>query len=188
MKTIFIDVETTGTDDKRHGIIQLSAIVEVNGQEMDRIDLLIRPHAGDDIDDKALEVNKRTRAEILEFDTSLSQYLKFVSLLDNYIDKYNKQDKFHFIGYNSRFDDGFLRAWFAKAQNNFYGSYFFWPSIDVANMAAVHFMEDRKEFKDFKLMTVAQIAGIEIDESKAHDAMYDVEITRELYRKFKGGE
>lgn len=184
MKTIFIDVETTGTDDKIHGLIQLSGIIEVNEQEMDRFDYLIQPHRGAVIDDEALKVNKHTREEVLGFDSLLSQYLKFVNLLDAYIDRYNRRDKFHFIGYNCAvFDDPFLRAWFLRAQNKYYGSYFWWPPIDVSNMAAVKYMENRKEFQDFKLMTVAQIAGITIDKDKAHDSMYDVEITREMFRK-----
>jgi DNA polymerase-3 subunit epsilon len=36
---------------------------------------------------------------------------------------------------------------------------------------------------DFKLKTVCRHAGISVDESKIHDAIYDIEITRALYKK-----
>ncbi len=35
---------------------------------------------------------------------------------------------------------------------------------------------------DFKLKTVGRCAGIEVDESKIHNAIYDIRITRELYK------
>jgi DNA polymerase III subunit epsilon len=35
--------------------------------------------------------------------------------------------------------------------------------------------------KDFKLSTIAEKLGITVDPSKLHDALYDVELTRESY-------
>jgi len=50
-------------------------------------------------------------------------------------------------------------------------------------MAAYHFMETRSQFPNFKLMTVAKYIGIEVDESRAHDAMYDIEVTKEILKR-----
>lgn len=36
--------------------------------------------------------------------------------------------------------------------------------------------------KDFKLATVAAFLGIEIDQSKLHDASYDLMLTYEIYK------
>ena len=36
--------------------------------------------------------------------------------------------------------------------------------------------------EDFKLKTVAKQLGIEIDESKLHDAEYDIYLTMEIHR------
>ena len=36
--------------------------------------------------------------------------------------------------------------------------------------------------ENFKLMTTARAVGLEIDESKLHDAQYDIELTRNIYR------
>jgi DNA polymerase-3 subunit epsilon len=35
---------------------------------------------------------------------------------------------------------------------------------------------------DFKLKTVAKEVGLVIDESKLHDAVYDVMLTRDIYK------
>jgi DNA polymerase-3 subunit epsilon len=37
--------------------------------------------------------------------------------------------------------------------------------------------------ENFKLKTVAQEMGIEVDESKLHDAKYDLELTYQIYQK-----
>jgi DNA polymerase-3 subunit epsilon len=38
---------------------------------------------------------------------------------------------------------------------------------------------------DFKLRSVAKQVGIEVDESKLHDAQYDIELTYQIYLKVK---
>ena len=49
-------------------------------------------------------------------------------------------------------------------------------------MAAVHLMERRAGMKDFKLLTVARELGVKVEETKMHDARYDVEVTREMFK------
>jgi len=48
-------------------------------------------------------------------------------------------------------------------------------------------MNQRPSMPNFKLMTVAKHIGLDIDESKAYDAIYDVEITREIFKKLYPG-
>ena len=203
VKKIYIDTETTGTDPERHGIIQLAGIVEINETKMQSFDYKIRPFPNDVLNEKALEVTGHTledmeliktsglcKTRTAYYESPSLVYLSFKSLLASYVDKFNKRDKFHIIGYNSRFDDGFLRAWFKKNDDSpyAYGSYFWWPAIDVSNIAAEIYMENRKEFENFKLATVAAVSGITIDKGRTHDALYDVEITKELYNNLKRGQ
>jgi DNA polymerase-3 subunit epsilon len=49
-------------------------------------------------------------------------------------------------------------------------------------LATQKLMEVRHTMKDFKLKTVAETLGIKIDESKLHDAMYDIELTWRIYK------
>lgn len=183
MKLFFIDVETIGLDSDKNGIIQIGGIIEIDGKEKERINLSICPFPNDIIDDRALEVNRMTKDEILAFPPPADAYRALTRTMLKYISKFDRSDKFHFVGYNSRFDDDFLRSWFKKCDDDYYGSYFYWPAIDVANVAAIKFMDTRGVFANFKLMTVARAAGIEIDNNKAHDAMYDIEITKKLFYK-----
>lgn len=44
-------------------------------------------------------------------------------------------------------------------------------------------MSRRAGMKDFKLLTVARELGLKVDEAKAHDARYDVEVTREMFKR-----
>lgn len=49
-------------------------------------------------------------------------------------------------------------------------------------MAAVHLMTRRAGMKDFKLLTVARELGLKVDEAKAHDARYDIALTRAMFK------
>jgi hypothetical protein len=39
----------------------------------------------------------------------------------------------------------------------------------------------RAELPNFKLATVARHTGIDVDDSRLHDSMYDIELTRQLW-------
>ena len=183
-KIIYIDVETTGRDPDLCAIVQLGAIVEINGKEQERINMDIAPFPGATIDDKALEVIGKTREQIAQHEAQRTQYLKFVKILEKHVDRYNKADKFIFVGYNATFDDQFLRSFFKMNGNNYYGSYFHWPPVDVAVLGCVFYIEARGKMPNFKLETVAKRAKLEIKEDAFHDAFYDIELTKKLYKMF----
>ena len=48
--------------------------------------------------------------------------------------------------------------------------------------AAIGLMRRRQELPNFKLTTVAQSFGIDVEEADAHDALYDVDLTRQIFR------
>lgn len=179
VKTIFIDLETTGLTTES-GVIQIAGIVRIDRTEKERFDFRCRPFDGEKITKEAMEITKMTPEKIWELPDPREIYSQFISILDKYVSKFDKKDKFTFFGYNSRFDAMHLRAWFEKNDNNFYGSYFHWPEIDISNLAALHFMKQRSNFVNFKLGTVLKAAGIEVDESRLHDGLYDIENTMKL--------
>lgn len=49
-------------------------------------------------------------------------------------------------------------------------------------LAAYVLRERRPHMPNFKLMTVARELGIEVDESRLHDAEYDIELTKAMYK------
>jgi len=180
-KIAFIDVETTGTDHIVNGIIQLSAIIQIDGETVATIDRNIKPFPEDKIEDEALEVTGYSREDLESFDDPSEVYEALTSEFEEHIDKYDSDDKFHFVGYNAYFDSNFVRQWFRNNDDPYYGSYFFYPAIDVMQLVALMYMKHRHKFPDYKLMTVCDKVGMDIDEDKAHDAFYDIECTMKLF-------
>jgi DNA polymerase-3 subunit epsilon len=154
MKQLFIDIETNQSLDPKTGVItQLAFIYRKNGKTIK-------------------SVNIKTNI-----------YTTFVSELDKIVDRFDKNDKVYFIGYNAKFDSDFIRELFTKNNNKFYGSYFFNPIIDIMNIAAYKFMLKKSHPENFKLGTIAKFLNIEVDNNNLHDALYDIEISRKVYSK-----
>lgn len=53
----------------------------------------------------------------------------------------------------------------------------------IHQLAGILLRNERNDPKlpDFKLLTVCKYLGIPVDETKLHDALYDIELTRELF-------
>jgi len=110
-------------------------------------------------------------------------YNELMAVFNKHVSRFDKTDKFFLVGYNSNFDDTFLRQYFKNCGDDFYGSYIWWPTIDIASFAMEFLKEERHKFPNFKLTTVAKAIGINVDESKAHNALYDSHLARKIYRK-----
>lgn len=182
MKLIYIDVETTGIECPESGLLQLAGAIEIDGQMVQEFNYRARPFPADRICEKALEVNGLTREKVDGCDHPGDVFGRFLNILDRYVDRYDRADKFHFVAYNALFDAGHLRAWFEKNNDVYFGSWFFHPPIDVMELAAVILMKKRSSLSDFRLVTAARALGIEVDETKLHDAAYDIRLTREMYQ------
>ena len=188
MKLIFIDVETGGLDPKNSALLQLSGLISVEGKPDVSFNYFLRPFDSDTVSPQALAVNNFSEAEVYSHDSRFKDprivYKEFTALLGKYVNKFDRADKFFFVGYNSHaFDASFLREFFYKNNDNYYGSWFFHPSIDVMLLAAHRLMNKRHTMPDFKLATVATELGITIDPTMLHDAMYDIELTCQIYNK-----
>jgi len=182
IKKIFYDVETTGLDSVSNGIHQLSGCIEIDGNVVEWFNFNVRPFQTDIIDLEAIKISNVSVEKIMSYEEPQIMHKKFITLLSKHVNKYDKKDKLFLIGYNnSRFDDQFLRSWFGKNNDKFYGSWF-WPNtIDVMSLASNFLVNDRLNMENFKLKTVAKEFGLNVDESKLHDALYDIELTRGIY-------
>lgn len=187
MKYCYIDVETGGTDPVENPLLQISGMIEIisdKGTTMETFNWFIKPLDYEKVDPKALAVNNLTLEQLEGFTSSKTIYSDFKSLLGRFIDPYNPCDKLFFVGYNSHgFDMPFVREWFTKHKDPYFGSWFFYPSIDVMILAAEKLKAERRMMKNFKLSTVATKLGIKVDSSNLHDALYDVELTRKVYKE-----
>ncbi|WP_294729224.1 3'-5' exonuclease [uncultured Fusobacterium sp.] len=183
IKIIFIDTETGGVNAEKSALIQLSGIIEVDGTEKEKFNFYIKPFENSEVNKKALEVQGRTLEELgteKYIDESII-YQEFLEILDKYIDKYDKNDKFIVAGYNVKFDIDILKALFERNNNKFLFSYFNSSMLDplysvrllqVAGMLPV--------LENNKLETWCKYFNIEL---KAHDSLQDITATKKLIEK-----
>jgi len=186
MINCFIDVETGGLDPGNCALLQIAGIIESEDEkiEEEKFNFHIKPFDSDKVDPKALAVNNLTKEQIDGFESPETVYDQLLQLWGGFVDCYDKRDKMFFIGYNSHsFDMPFVREYFRKCDDKYFGSWFHYPSIDVMILAAHYLMDKRRWMPNFKLMTVADRLGIVVDKTRLHDAFYDIEITKQVYEK-----
>jgi len=183
-KICWIDVETTGLDPKTCCIVQLAALMEVNGEIKDECILLMKPDDSDYVSSTALRVHGLTMEKLATFQPQREGYRDLICMLESYVNKYNRNDKLIFAAYNAHFDDQFLRQFFLRNANSYYGSYFFWPKIDVQTFVAMEIAYNELKLENYKLETVCKHYGIELE---AHDALSDIKATRDLYKLIREG-
>jgi DNA polymerase-3 subunit epsilon len=182
MKELFFDLETTGLDEKRNAIHQLSGIIRVDGKIVEEFDINMRPDPDQEVKEQALKVSNLTVEDVINNELSQKEgYEQFVSMLDKYVDRFNKKDKIFLCGYNNvKFDNEFLRELFNRNGDKYFGSWFWSGGIDLMILALEKLRHKRAEMDNFKLMTVAKELGIVLNESKLHNAVYDIELTIEI--------
>jgi DNA polymerase-3 subunit epsilon len=186
MKLAYIDIETGGLNPEYSPILQLAGMIEV-GDNLEQFNYYIKPFENQKVDQKALDVNKLNPTED-KFEPPQVVYMKFVKLLEKYVRKYDKTDKLFFIGYNSNsFDMPFIRKFFSNCGDKYFGSYFWYPSVDVMILAIAKLMDKRHQMIDFKLGTIANAFGLDSDKEQYHSGEYDIMITREIYKHLMKG-
>ena len=176
-KLVWIDIESTGLDPKRNDIIQLGFIIEIDNKIVHKEKFNLQPFDYSTIEPKALETNHLTIEQIKTFEQPQVIYKKLVNILGTYVNKYDRNDKFIPCGYNVNFDIGFLREFFLKNGDKYFGSWFDYHYLD--GMALVFLMRylGKLKLENYRLETSAKHYGIKIN---AHDALSDIEATREL--------
>lgn len=192
VKLCFIDLETTGTDPIVNGVHWISGkIFDVTEDgllfpssqliEIDKFDLRVRPFAADVVSGDAIEVSKTTFTQLEEFlePGAVKQTLEMI--FAKHVDKFDKFDKMFFVGYNARFDCDFMREFWRKTGDKYFGSWFWFPPIDVMNMAVLQLINKRCSMPDFKLGTVAETLGVKLDKKQLHSALVDIDLTIALY-------
>lgn len=184
IKKIFIDTETTGLNPKKNGLLEIGCIIETDDATEEFV-VECSPFKKDIIDKKALEVNHVSEADLFNRMPPEEAYQNFIAFLTKYVNRYDRYDKFFFFAYNATFDFGFLREFFFKNGDKYFGSFFFYPAIDVAVLAAMYLKDERAKMPNFKLTTVAPVVGVSIDMELAHGALYDTQITRQVFNKIK---
>lgn len=178
-KICYFDTETTGTDPVKNGLIQVAMIIEIDDEVVTEQSWNVHPHAGDVIEDRALEVNKIDRETLKTYPEPSAVHREIAMVLGNHVDKFDRTDKFTPAGYNVRFDVDFLRQFFIKAGDQYFGSFFNYHMVDPMPLLFWLKFNGAISLPDYKLGTVCDHFGIELGDS-AHDAIADIRATRRL--------
>lgn len=186
-KKLFLDVETTTLDEKnaQGGIYSLSYLYEVDNLLIGSGNIFFNPSDELEIDKdvlKFMEENGIDWEAIYGYQDSASAFKEFLNLLEHHVSRFKTTDKMFLYGYNIKFDERFLREWFVRNGNQYYGAYFWNNSIDVMTLVGEMLAPYREKFPNFKLETVCALFDIEI---KAHGSESDIRATYNLYKAFQ---
>lgn len=179
-KVFYFDTETTGLDFIKTDIIQLGYIIELDNEIAEKGIIYCQPFNYATIEKGALEVNKTTLEMLKGYQSPEKAYEDIIRILNRYVDKYNKKDKFIPAGYNVNFDIQMLKSFFMKNNNKYFGAYFNYHALDPISL--LYMLEFKKILKleNYKLTTACEYFRIKLE---AHNALNDIEATRELIKK-----
>jgi DNA polymerase-3 subunit epsilon len=180
MKVIYFDTETTGLNEKIHDIVQISFLIEIDGDIKQQCDLKCQPFSYENITQEALSIQEVTIEELRERQKPEEMYKEIIEIFSNYIDKYNREDKFYPAGQNVSFDMRFLRAFFEKNKDNYFGSFINRFYIDLAAIVRLLKYANFINPENSKLETIAKYFNIEHD---AHNAFSDIIVTRKILKE-----
>lgn len=178
-------METTGVEPRKHAIWQVAYIFEIDGKVELEASYQFSPHPKCHIDPKALEMSGLTEEEMRGQPKNYKGvYKQFVWDLSEFVQKFDKKDKFIFVGYNAHFDESFVRKWFEMNGDKYFGSFFWSGRIDILSMAMEHLQSERPTMPNFQLGSVGDKLGIKPN-GDLHDALVDIRYTREVYHHIR---
>lgn len=182
MKVLYFDTETTGLDPKKHSIIQISGIIEIDGEVKEEFNFRCQPDDYDTVDYEALKVNEITIEQLRTFDTPKGVYEKLIEIFSKYIDKFDPNDKFYPAGHNVSFDVEFLSEFFKRQGDVYFGSWQNYRCIDSRLVANFLTYCGIIKPEHIKLSYLCEYFKIKI---RAHDALSDIKATRSLIKKLR---
>ena len=182
-KVLWLDVETTGLDCKKHGLREVGFIIEIDGVEVDKGVFKINPFTYTtkdvEIDDYALEISKVSIEDLESYDRVSYCFKELMKKLVKYVNVNDKNDCFVIAGYNTAFDIGFIKEWFKEmGLQDSYRDLFHYKSLDVFSLVFVLRHLGLNSAENDKLETMCNYFGIGIE---AHNALSDIEATKKLY-------
>ncbi len=182
IKELWVDLETTDINYYTAGIIQIGVQVVIDNELIIEKEWNIQPRPEDVWTQGAIDAHHITPAIAQGFLKPAIGFRQIYYFMQKYVSCYDSRDKFFFHGYNAAFDFILLSNWFTKFKSPFFGSFFFFPPMDVAVLAAHKLKTRRDHFTRFRLCDLAAYCGIELDDQRLHSALYDIQITREVYK------
>lgn len=180
-KILWIDTETSGLDACRHAILSIALLVEIDGVVVEESEFYM--NAGDaEIDEAALIANSLDVATVSSYPHPRDSLFRMQRVLDKYVDRFNKYDKFVPAGYNVSFDLNFLYEAYKRLRNGADGyepgCYLFTAPIDVRTCVGLAVANCGLRLRNYQLGSVCERLRIPLE---AHRALNDIRATRQAY-------
>lgn len=180
MKLFYADTETTGLESKIHEVFQFSFIIEIDGEIVEEADIKMRPDRPEEASPEALKVTNKTIKELKTYPKRGVAFERLVEILGRHVDRYDRADKFLWIGQNPSFDIPFVRALFREQGDKYFGAWFDNRPADLISLGVALKYRGLIDPENFKLGTLCDYFGVSL---KAHDALEDVRATRAVFQK-----
>jgi len=176
---IILDLETGGLNDQTDALLELAAISVQYNQDgkLERKDLFschIIPFEGANLDPAALEINHIDPYHPFRFAITEAEALE---QLFDFVTKELEMTgcrRAVLVGHNAHFDLGFMQAAITRCKLK--SPFHSFTCFDTATLAGLMYGKT-------VLAQAVRAAGIPFDPNEAHSAIYDTEVTMELFCK-----
>ncbi len=196
-KMIVLDIETSGLDIGKNGIWQIAALNMETGEEFCE---KCRIDGEDEIMEEALEICGKTEQELKDKSKQTQK-----QLIENFLNWISKFDERIIAGHNVGWDISFLQNKCLKyGLRKKFHEVIGHRTIDLATLAQLKFREENGKFKTengknkMDLKSVLEFCGMKderkqsvngkITEGKSHNALEDVKLEVECFKKLLGRE
>ena len=175
---VVVDVETAGFEASTDALLEIALIPITFNETTAKLEQTkplhfhIEPFVGANLDKSALEFNKIDPGHPFRFAVTEQEALKQINTEISALLKKEKCSKAILVGHNAHFDLGFLNA--AYKRSNIKSTFHAFSCLDTATLSALAFGET-------VLAKALYKARIKFDQEQTHSALYDTEITAQLF-------
>ena len=175
---IIVDIETAGFNSKKNALLEIAAvIVELNSDNelaiTERYTTHVIPFKNSELDPAALKFNGIDPYHPFRMAIDEKEALDMLFKPIKHAVKRNDCTRAILVGHNPAFDIAFLNAAIQRTQIK-RSPFHPFSTFDTATLGGL-------AYKQTVLAKIAQVAGLEWDNEKAHSALYDAEKTAELF-------
>ncbi len=175
---VIIDIETSGFNPKKNALLEIAAvIIEFNAKGdleiTERYATHVIPFKNAELDESALKFNKIDPFHPFRMAIDEKDALNLLFKPIKEAVKRNNCTRAILVGHNPAFDIGFLNAAIQRTQIK-RSPFHPFSTFDTATLGGLALQQT-------VLSKMAQAAGLDWDNEKAHSALYDAEKTAELF-------
>ena len=175
---VVIDIETAGFNPKKNALLEIAAvIVELNSNNnleiTERYTTHVIPFKNSELDEAALKFNGIDPHHPFRMAIEEKEALNMLFKPIKDAVKRNNCTRAILVGHNPAFDIGFLNAAIQRTQIK-RSPFHPFSTFDTATLGGLAYQQT-------VLAKIAQAAGLDWDNEKAHAALYDAEKTAELF-------